>query len=85
MAAALRAGTLRPRDVPVDAVHRGGHDLIVNTRSSQALTRAGVPRAQWAVRDRTGERDVEQRLSAQLARNRLDASGTPTVRSTGRP
>jgi hypothetical protein len=54
-AGALRLGVLVPKDVYVDFVVRDGHMLIVNTRSSQALLQAGIPRQDWYMRDMTGD------------------------------
>lgn len=84
VAAGLRSGQLSPRDVPIDVIVRDGRTLILNTRSSQALTRAGVPRSQWTTINRTGDAAYEARLSGQLSRNNLTSEGTTTVRSTGR-
>lgn len=71
----LRAGTLSPADVPIDVIVRDGNTLILNTRSAQALERAGVPRSQWNVVNRTGEAASEARLDGQLSRNGLDTEG----------
>jgi hypothetical protein len=40
--AQLRAGTLPPSDLPIQAINMGGDTLIVNTRSSLAITQAGI-------------------------------------------
>ncbi len=72
----LRSGVLTPKDVPIDVIVRDGNTLILNTRSSQALIRAGVPRWAWHVVDRTGQPGFEARLTAQLARNGLTSGGT---------
>lgn len=79
----LRTGTLTPAEVPVEVIVRDGHTLILNTRSAQALTAAGVPRSSWSVVDKTGDAAAEARLTGQLSRNKLDATGTDTVRITG--
>jgi hypothetical protein len=81
VAAELRSGKLTPEDVPIDAINREGHSLILNTRSSLALEEAGVPRSEWKVTNRTGQFDYERRLADQLRRNGLDASGIVSVRS----
>jgi hypothetical protein len=85
VAEAMRAGRLRPKDVPVDVVVRDGKVLILNTRSSQALTWSGLPRGAWRVVDRTGQPEFEQRLSHQLRRNKLDSGGIASVRITQLP
>lgn len=76
VAGALRAGSMTPNDVPIDVILRDGHTLILNTRSSHALVRAGVPRSSWRVVDRTGQAAYEKRLTDQLARNGLTSEGT---------
>ena len=63
-------------DVPIDVIVRDGNSLILNTRSSQALIRAGVPRSSWNVIDRTGQAAYESRLTGQLTRNGLSSYGT---------
>jgi hypothetical protein len=76
VAGALRSGALSPKDVPIDVIARGGNSLILNTRSSQALIRAGIPRSAWNVVDRTGQAAYEARLTGQLTRNGLTSYGT---------
>ncbi|MGQ0631771.1 MAG: hypothetical protein ACT4P1_12070, partial [Sporichthyaceae bacterium] len=71
----LRTGVLSPKDVPINVVVRDGTTLISNTRSAQALTRAGIPRGQWNVINRTGDDVYESLVSGQLSRNRLSSSG----------
>jgi hypothetical protein len=76
VAGSLRSGALSPKDVPIDVIVRDGNSLILNTRSSQALIRAGFPRSSWKVIDRTGQAAFEARLSGQLSRNGLTSYGT---------
>lgn len=83
VAGKLQVGGLTPRDVPISVITRDGNTLILDTRSSQALTRAGIPRVEWNVIDRTGNQFYEKLLDGQLSRNGLTSAGTPTVRSTG--
>ena len=59
-----------------DVIVRDGNTLILNTRSSQALIRAGVPRSAWNVVDRTGQAAYEARLTGQLTHNGLTSAGT---------
>ena len=80
VAGALRSGKLGTADVPIDYIIRDGRTLILNTRSSQALTRAGIPRSQWNAVNRTGQSGFEGRLSDQLRRNKLTSEGTSSVR-----
>lgn len=75
VAKALRSGALDPQHVPIDIIVREGNTLILNTRSAQALTRAGIPRALWNVKNVTGNPFFERLLSGQLSRNRLLSHG----------
>jgi len=83
VAGALRSGKLGATDVPIDYIVRGGRTLILNTRSSQALTRAGIPRSKWNAVNRTGQSAYEARLTGQLTRNKLTSEGISTVRPSG--
>ena len=42
MSNALKNGKIRAEDVPIDYIVRDGNTLILNTRSSQALKKAGI-------------------------------------------
>jgi hypothetical protein len=75
VAGQLESGALSPDDVPINVVVRDGNTLITNTRSAQALTRAGIPRASWNVVDQTGNPLYENLVSGQLSRNGLTSSG----------
>jgi len=83
VAAALRSGAVKPHNVPVEYINRGGNTLILNTRSAQALERAGIPRSQWNAINVTDDAAAQARLTGQLQRNNLPSQGTPTVRSSG--
>jgi len=83
VSALLRSGKMKPSDVTIDLVVRDGQALILNTRSSAALTRAGVPRSQWNVANRTGQEFFENQLTNQLTRNRLTSAGASTIRQSG--
>ena len=83
VAAALRTGELAPQDVPINVIVRRGNTLILNTRSAQALQRAGIPRSDWSVIDRTGDSVYEKLLNQQLINNGLDNTGYPNPVSRG--
>jgi RHS repeat-associated protein len=83
IAEALRSGAMSAKDIPINTVTRDGTRLILNTRSAQALTRAGIPRTEWLVIERTEDALYEELLSGQLERNSLDSTGTRTVVSKG--
>ena len=76
LAAALRSGAMSAKNIPIDVIVRNGNTLILNTRSSQALIRAGIARRLWTVVDRTGRLAYEERLSKQLSQNGLSDTGT---------
>ena len=83
LAIALRKGLIKPSDVPIDYIVRDGNFLILNTRSSHALTQAGIPRSQWNIVNRTGVDMYESMLTNQLKNNGLTSIGTPTAKMTG--
>ncbi|HHV09437.1 MAG TPA: InlB B-repeat-containing protein [Clostridiales bacterium] len=83
LADALKNGIIKPSDVPIDYITRDGNILILNTRSSMALTQAGIPRSQWYAIDKTGFTMYEDMLTGQLTRNKLSSLGIPTVRQSG--
>lgn len=83
VAGALKQGVMPTRMVPIDYVVRNGQMFILNTRSAQALTQAGIPRSQWFGVNRTGIPAFEARLTGQLTRNKLPATGISKVRRTG--
>jgi len=75
VAGQLESGALSSKDVPINVVVRDGNTLITNTRSAQALTRAGIPRGSWNVVNQTGNPLYANLLSGQLSRNGLTSSG----------
>ena len=84
LSAAIHDGRVRPSDLPVDYVDSNGNRLILNTRTSTALQDAGVPRAQWYGRNRTGQEafpgtTYDQLAQDQLRRNRLPPTGAPNL------
>jgi hypothetical protein len=81
LAAKLRSGAVLPSQVPVKYVNLDGNNLIVNTRSSLALTRAGVPQASWTLIESTATEGSD--ISRRLIRNELTSEGTSTLRITG--
>jgi len=83
VAALLRSGSLKPSDVPIEYAVRDGNRLILNTRSAQALQRAGIPRLRWTPVDVTNDAASQARLTGQLQRNNLTSQGTATVRPSG--
>ena len=80
---AINYGKINVEDISVEYIVRDGNTLILNTRTSQALTRAGIPRSQWIAVDRTGETFFEELLTGQLSRNKLTSEGISTIRLSG--
>jgi hypothetical protein len=68
-------------DVPVSYVDLDGYKLIVNTRSSLALTRAGGPQGGWTLIDATATDAAS--IQDRLLHNGLTPEGTLTIRITG--
>jgi hypothetical protein len=83
VAAPLRSGAMKPSEMPIDFIVRDGNQLILNTRSAQALETAGIPRSQWNAVNRTGQEMYETMLSGQLQRNGLMREGVANVRRSG--
>ncbi len=79
LAEALKAGKIKPSDIPVDMVVKDGNKLIVNTRTAAALEKANIPRKAWVVTDMTKDADTMERVSANLKDAKLDSKGTDTV------
>jgi hypothetical protein len=76
LVAAIQAGHINPSKIPVNYIVRpGGRTLILNTRTSQALERAGIPRWQWNAQNVTGNDFFEKSLSIQLRNNNLTNRG----------
>jgi hypothetical protein len=57
--------------------------LIVNTRSSLALSQAGIPQSAWNLVDMTGNSKVMADIAARLSDNGLTTAGTDVLRITG--
>lgn len=83
MVNAINTGKVNTADLPVEYIVRDGNTLILNTRTSQALTQAGIPREQWNAINRTGQDLFEEMLTGQLSRNNLTSEGISTVRPSG--
>ena len=83
VAGRLKSGAMQISDVEIQYIVRDGNTLILNTRSAQALERAGIPKWKWNAVDMTGDPGAERRLSRQLRLIRLDNQGFKDVRSKG--
>ncbi|MFC4420209.1 hypothetical protein ACFO7E_11985, partial [Cupriavidus pampae] len=85
LAEAITKGLVRPSQLPVDyVVSQDGTKLILNTRTSVALFRAGIPQSQWYGANKTGMQvpdmpagtTFDDLAAAQLTRNNLPPTGT---------
>ncbi len=75
----LNSNALQPSDIPIHYIVRDGNILIANTRSSEVLRRADIPRSEWKPVNKTGEDLFEDALSKQLEKNGLTSKGTPVA------
>lgn len=73
---AIKEGKISPSQLPVDYVVKDGEKLILNTRTSTALNRAGIPQAEWFGANKTGlpvpgagSTTFDDLLAGQLKRN----------------
>ena len=80
---AIKKGKIKAKDLPIDYIVRDGNTIILNTRTSQALTRAGLPRSKWAAINRTGDSFFEELLDGQLSRNKLSSKGISIIKQSG--
>jgi len=84
LATAIRDGAISPSQIPVDYVVAGdGTKLILNTRTSVALDRAGIPKSEWYGTNQTGVpvpemggKTFDQLAQDQLKNNKLPPTGT---------
>ena len=75
LARAIKEGRIDYRQLPVDYIVRDGYTLILNTRTSAALMKAGIPMHKWNAINRTGIPLYEQMLTDQLNKNNLTSEG----------
>ncbi len=76
----LQSNHISASDVPIDVIVRGKETLILNTRSSAALTLAGIPREEWNIQNRTGIGMYETMLNNQLRNSGLNEGGTYIIK-----
>ncbi|MCD9120536.1 filamentous hemagglutinin N-terminal domain-containing protein [Cupriavidus sp. UGS-1] len=91
LAAAIRDGRISPSQLPIDFVDMNGTRLILNTRTSVALDRAGIPKSSWYGSNRTGVKvpgmestTFDDLAGAQLRNNKLPPTGTPNIPKGGK-
>jgi RHS repeat-associated protein len=77
----LRTGAIQPDAIPVRYVVRpNGTPLIVDTRSSLALTRARIPQGQWRLINASPDVELQQHITNRLNENGLSDEGTEVLR-----
>jgi hypothetical protein len=86
LAKALNDDLIQLNQVPVDYVVVQGQKVILNTRTSIALDRAGIPKAKWYGIDRTGQEvptmpgiKFDDLARLQTQNNHLPITGTPVM------
>lgn len=86
LANAITKGLIKPDQLPVDFVDMNGARLILNTRTSVALDRAGIAKSDWFGVNQTNvkvqgmEGKTYNDLAAdQLMRNKLPETGSPEL------
>ena len=70
---------MSPSDLPIQTINMGGETLIINARSSLAITQAGIPQSQWSIVDMTGDAATEAAIAARLGNNALNRRPRPTI------
>jgi filamentous hemagglutinin len=91
LAAAIKDGSIKPSQLPVDyVVQPDGTKLILNTRTSVALDRAGIPKSEWHGTNQTGAAvpgmkgtTFDDLAKAQLRNNKLPPTGSPDMPKGG--
>ncbi|MCK6906791.1 hemagglutinin repeat-containing protein [Enterobacter roggenkampii] len=86
LANAVRNGSIKPSQLSVDYVEMNGTRLILNTRTSVALDRAGVPKAEWYGTNQTNVKvpgmdgkTYNDLATDQLIRNKLPETGSTDI------
>lgn len=77
LADVLRAGMIKPSQIPVDYVDMNGARLILNRRTSTVLEQAGIPRSQWFGRNQTGVESYPGKTFNDLAADQLRNNNLP--------
>ncbi len=71
----LSNGDLTPSDVPVQYIWVNGEKVVVNNRSTTALSKAGIPQSKWVTEDHTGRLPPDGPDSLPSVLERLDEMG----------
>ncbi|UBN56131.1 hemagglutinin repeat-containing protein [Pantoea agglomerans] len=86
LANAIRSGLIKPSQLSVDYVEMNGTRLILNTRTSVALDRAGIPKSDWYGTNQTNVKvpgmdgkTYNDLAADQLIRNKLPETGSSDI------
>lgn len=86
LANAIRSGLIKPSQLSVDYVEMNGTKLILNTRTSVALDRAGIPKSDWYGTNQTNVKvpgmdgkTYNDLAADQLIRNKLPETGSSDI------
>ncbi|WP_026595034.1 VENN motif pre-toxin domain-containing protein, partial [Dickeya dianthicola] len=86
LANAIRSGLIKPSQLSVDYVEMNGTKLILNTRTSVALDRAGIPKSDWYGTNQTNVnvpgmdgKTYNDLAADQLMRNKLPETGSSDI------
>ncbi|WP_336947430.1 hypothetical protein [Asaia sp. HN010] len=78
LTAAIKEGKVNPSDIEINYVIVNGKAVIANTRTSTALTNAGIPPNQWNGVNVSGRVAYEDKTSDDLVRQQIDKNkGSP--------
>lgn len=75
LVSAIQNNKISAEQIPVEYIMKKGRPLILNTRTGNALTKAGIPRSKWHWVNKTSDIKAQERLLKQLARNNLTYRG----------
>ncbi|MFV0408831.1 MAG: RHS repeat-associated core domain-containing protein [Paracoccus sp. (in: a-proteobacteria)] len=78
LANAIRSGKINPKDIEVNYVVIDGAPIIDNTRTSTALTDAGIPQSEWNAVNQTGKTQYPGKTWDQAVQDKIDNNpGSP--------
>jgi hypothetical protein len=75
---------MSPSDVEVKYVNIAGNNLVVNTRSAVALTKAGIPQSEWNLVDVSADGEIVGDMLDRLTKNGLTVQGTKAIHFGGK-
>jgi RHS repeat-associated protein len=82
---ALKNGLVTPKQLPLDYVIVDGQKVILNTRTSVALSEAGIPKSEWYGVNRTGQKITDGITYDDLAKQQTNANELPQTGTQSTP